>query len=128
VVIGHAATIVMLINNFSNALKFMKPGEQPKIRISAQDREPRVRLFVQDNGIGIEPKDLGKIFEVFQRLQPKSAYPGTGLGLAIVRKGAERMGGSVGADSVPGQGSSFWIELPKPSVARIAGRVQQPAG
>jgi signal transduction histidine kinase len=48
---------------------------------------------------------------MFHRLQAKQAYPGTGLGLAIVRKGAERMGGRVGVESEPGQGSRFWVEL-----------------
>jgi signal transduction histidine kinase len=77
-----------------------------------QSSTPFVRLWVEDNGIGIAPQDQKKLFGVFQRLQSKEAYPGTGLGLAIVRKGAERMGGSVGVESEPGKGSRFWVELP----------------
>jgi signal transduction histidine kinase len=111
-VIGHPATVVLLIDNLiSNALKFVPPGVQPQIRIWAATTGPRVRLSVQDNGIGIEPRDLCKVFEVFQRLHPKGAYPGTGLGLALVRKGAQRMGGGVGVESQPAKGSRFWIEF-----------------
>lgn len=110
--VGHWATVVLLVNNLvSNALKFMVAGRQPQIRISAEPSENRVRLTVEDNGIGIAPEDLGKIFEAFQRLHGKQAYPGTGLGLAIVRKGAERMGGRVGVESELGRGSRFWVEL-----------------
>jgi signal transduction histidine kinase len=111
-IIGHNATVVLLIHNLiSNALKFVSPEVRPQIRIWAENRGSHVRLSVQDNGIGIEPKDMGRVFEVFQRLHGKNAYPGTGLGLAIVRKGAERMGGSVGVESQPGKGSRFWIEF-----------------
>ena len=66
---------------------------------------------MQDNGIGIAPEHLEKIFAPFQRLHGKQTYPGTGLGLAIVRKGAERMGGGAGVESEPGKGSRFWIDL-----------------
>jgi signal transduction histidine kinase len=66
---------------------------------------------VRDNGIGIAPEQLPKLFNPFQRLHAKHEYAGTGLGLAIVRKGAERMGGRAGVESEPGKGSVFWIEL-----------------
>jgi signal transduction histidine kinase len=73
---------------------------------------PFMRIWIQDNGIGI-PKDAQeKIFRMFQRMHRESDYPGTGIGLAIVRKAAERMGGRVGLESEPGRGSKFWIELP----------------
>lgn len=112
VVTGHVATVVLLVNNFvSNALKFMAPGKRPEIQISAEQTGSLVRLCVQDNGIGIAPEHLGKIFEAFQRLYGKGTYPGTGLGLAIVRKGVERMGGRVGVESEPGKGSRFWVEF-----------------
>lgn len=66
---------------------------------------------VEDNGIGIAPQYLERIFGAFERLHGKHAYPGTGLGLAIVRKGGERMGGVAGVESEPGKGSRFWVEL-----------------
>jgi len=116
-VVGHLATVVLLINNLvSNALKFIPPGVQPEIRIWAEKRNTgqgrAVRVWVEDNGIGIAPEHLQKIFGAFERLHARSSYPGTGLGLAIVRKGAERIGGGVGVESEPGKGSRFWVELP----------------
>ena len=65
-----------------------------------------------NNGIGIEKEFHEKIFGLFERLHPSHAFPGTGLGLAIVRKGVERMGGRVGLESQPRQGSRFWVDLP----------------
>jgi signal transduction histidine kinase len=115
-VVGHLATVVLLINNFvSNALKFIPPEVQPEIGIWAEERNTgqgsAVRLWVQDNGIGIAPEHLQKIFGAFERLHGKNAFPGSGLGLAIVRKGAERIGGRVGVESELGKGSRFWLEL-----------------
>lgn len=74
-----------------------------------------VRLWIQDNGIGIASEYQERIFHVFERLHGVETYPGTGIGLAIVRKGMERMGGQAGVESQPNQGSRFWIELPKVS-------------
>ena len=120
-VLGHHATLVMLVHNLvSNALKFVPQEHQPRIRIHAepsplQTGSPHgpgfVRLSVEDNGIGIARGDQEKVFGVFQRLHHPRDYPGSGLGLAIVRKGAERMGGSVGVESQLGQGSHFWLDL-----------------
>ena len=111
-VIGHPATVVLLISNLvSNALKFIPAGAQPQVSIWAEPNTSCVRLSVRDNGIGIAPQDQERIFAPFQRLHSKQAYPGTGLGLAIVRKGAERMGGRAGVDSEPGKGSCFWVEF-----------------
>jgi PAS domain S-box-containing protein len=110
---GHPATVVLILTNFiSNALKFTARGVPPQIRIRAEQTSTFVRVWVSDNGIGITPEQLHRLFQVFQRLHSKQTYPGTGLGLAIVRKGAERMGGRVGVESDYGRGSRFWIELP----------------
>jgi signal transduction histidine kinase len=109
---GHLATLVVVINNLvSNALKFMPAGVQPQVGISAERTGSGVRLWVEDNGIGIAPANQEKIFGAFERLHSRREYPGTGLGLAIVRKGAERMGGHAGVESEPGKGSRFWVEL-----------------
>lgn len=72
-----------------------------------------IRLWVEDNGIGIAPEHQKRIFGVFERLHGIESYPGTGIGLAIVKKGVDRMGGQVGVESQLGQGSRFWIQLRK---------------
>ncbi|GAA6617831.1 PAS domain S-box protein [Scytonema sp. NUACC26] len=127
IVMGHHPILVQIIVNlFSNAIKFITPGIQPYIRVwaetielketreSGEDSSPslqQVRLWIEDNGIGIEPNYQEQIFGVFERLHSTETYPGTGIGLAIVRKGAERLGGRAGVESTLGQGSRFWIEL-----------------
>jgi signal transduction histidine kinase/CHASE3 domain sensor protein len=111
-VMGHPSTLVQIVVNLlSNAAKFTPVGIQPRIRIRAEEKNPWVRLWVEDNGIGIEPQYREQIFGVFERLHARETYPGTGIGLAIVRKGAERLGGRAGVESTPGQGSQFWVEL-----------------
>lgn len=112
-VMAHQQTLVQVLTNLlSNALKFVAEGTRPEVRIRTERRNStRVRLWVEDNGIGIEPAQQARIFEVFQRLHGEEKYPGTGIGLALVKKGVERMGGHVGVESTPGRGSSFWIEL-----------------
>jgi signal transduction histidine kinase len=72
----------------------------------------RVRLWVEDHGIGIAQEHHERIFGAFERLHGQEEYAGTGIGLAIVRTGIERMGGAVGVLSEPGEGARFWIELP----------------
>ncbi|MGB7892630.1 MAG: CHASE3 domain-containing protein [Microcoleus sp.] len=74
---------------------------------------PIIRLWVEDNGIGIALEHQKRIFRVFERLHGIESYPGTGIGLAIVKKGVDRMGGQVGVESQLGQGSRFWIQLRK---------------
>ena len=111
-VIGHRTTLVQVIANLlSNAIKFVAVGVQPQVQVWAEMRDASVRLWVADNGIGIEPEHQKRIFRVFERLHGIETYPGTGIGLAIVRKGVERMNGRVGVESQLGQGSQFWIEL-----------------
>jgi signal transduction histidine kinase len=103
-------------NLLGNAVKFVEPGKVAHVRVWAKpldeddsDGARAVRIFVEDNGIGI-PRDAGdRIFGMFQRLNKQ--YEGTGIGLSMVRKVAERMGGRVGFDSEPGHGSRFWLDL-----------------
>jgi PAS domain S-box-containing protein len=113
VVFGHRPTLVQVVTNLvSNALKFVAPGVRPRVRVHAEQRGEFVRLWVEDNGIGIAPNHQQRIFKVFERLHGEESYPGTGIGLAIVRKGVERTGGRAGVESEPGQGSRFWVDLP----------------
>jgi PAS domain S-box-containing protein len=111
---GDYTTLFRVVTNlFTNAFKFVAPGVQPQVRVWAEERGEWVRLWVEDNGIGIAAEHQERIFDVFQRLHSNETYPGTGIGLAIVRKGVERMGGNVGVDPEAGQGSRFWVELRK---------------
>lgn len=111
-VMGDHATLVQVLSNLlSNAIKFVKPGVKPRVNIRAETLSNKVRLWVEDAGIGIAPEYYDRIFRIFERLQGTESYPGTGVGLAIVKKGLERMGGIAGVDSVPGKGSKFWVEL-----------------
>ncbi|MBW4527261.1 MAG: response regulator [Phormidium tanganyikae FI6-MK23] len=110
--VGHRATLVQVISNLlSNAIKFVEADVQPQITVWAEQRGERVRLWIEDNGIGIAPQHQQRIFQIFERLHGIEIYPGTGVGLAIVHKGIERMGGRIGVESEVGQGSRFWIEL-----------------
>lgn len=117
-VLGNEAMLTQVFSNLlGNAVKFVAPGVRPRIEICAEARDQRVRLSVQDNGIGIAPGQHEKIFEIFQQVEKGKGYEGTGIGLAIVKKAIERMGGTVGVQSELGCGSTFWIELaaaPKP--------------
>jgi PAS domain S-box-containing protein len=103
----------VLENLIANGIKFVAPGIVPRLEISAQQTGGWVRITVQDNGIGIDPKYHQRIFRVFERVS-SSEYPGTGIGLAIVQKGVDRMGGRVGVESWPGKGSRFWVDLRVP--------------
>lgn len=119
-VLGHEAMLSQcLANLLSNAVKFIEPGTVPRVRVwteevnGATTLQPLVRIWVEDDGIGIAAEAQDRIFEIFQRLHGDSLYEGSGIGLAIVRKAVERMGGRAGVDSLPKKGSRFWLELPK---------------
>lgn len=112
-VLAHEATLGQVFANLlSNAMKFVAPGVRPHIRLRSEDRGEVVRLWVEDNGIGIPVELKDRVFRVFERLHG-ARYAGTGIGLSIVRKGVERMGGRVDVESAVGEGSRFWIELKK---------------
>jgi two-component system CheB/CheR fusion protein len=111
---AHGPTLEFVISNlFSNAFKFVPPATAPHVNIWSEMRGEFVRVWVEDNGIGIPAEHQQRIFGVFERLHSIDVYPGTGMGLAIVKKGVERMHGRVGIESQPGRGSRFWIELPR---------------
>jgi len=112
---AHRQTFVQALTNLvSNAVKFVRPGTAPVVRIAAAEAGSMVRVTVADDGIGIAPAAQVRIFNVFERLHSEEEYPGTGIGLAIVKKGVERMGGRVAVESAPGSGATFAVDLPAP--------------
>ena len=102
-----------LRNYLDNAIKFTRDAATPRIEVGAQENEHGCRIWVRDNGVGFDMKYHDRIFEIFQRLHRDEEYTGTGVGLAIVRKAAERMGGRAWAESEPGRGATFYLEIPK---------------
>jgi PAS domain S-box-containing protein len=112
----------VITNLLTNAMKFVEDDVQPVIQIWAEEfirsgdeaKSTRwVRLWIEDNGIGIAPQHQQRIFNAFERLHGIDTYVGTGIGLAIAKRGTERMGGRIGLESAEHQGSRFWIELPR---------------
>ena len=103
----------ILTNLLDNAVKYTEPGGRIHVRI-AGDRE-RVRIDVEDTGIGIPEQDLGRIFERFYRVDKarSRALGGTGLGLAIVKHLTQSMGGEISVQSEVGKGSVFSLGLPR---------------
>jgi signal transduction histidine kinase len=104
-------------NIISNALKFSVPGMAPRIKVYAEEIKlpsdlSYCRIAISDNGIGFNEAYSEKIFTIFQRLNEKTAYEGTGIGLAIAKKIVDRHNGFISATSSPGEGSTFFIDLP----------------
>ncbi len=100
-----------LTNLLGNAVKFVNRGSKPHVRIFSERRDDKVRIVVEDRGIGIDTHEQQRLFQLFQQNHPNVEYEGTGVGLAIVRRAVERMQGRVGVESEPGKGSRFWVEL-----------------
>jgi PAS domain S-box-containing protein len=138
-VIGNEAGLAQCFAELlRNGVKFVEPGKVPRVKVSAKRvaspentkvHKPNfspgtgltetsqevvhdwVRLYFEDNGIGIPESGKVRIFEMFQRMHGPE-YSGTGIGLALVRKVIEHMGGRVGVESEEGKGSRFWLEIP----------------
>jgi PAS domain S-box-containing protein len=111
-VMADETQLIQLFQNLiGNAIKFHKPGESPRIHISAQRKNEDWVFSVRDNGIGIDPQYFDRIFVIFQRLNTREEYKGTGIGLAICKKIVERLGGKIWIESQPGQGATFYFTL-----------------
>ncbi len=107
---GDAALLTQVFHNLLvNALKFRK-GPGPGIRVGARAGA----VFVQDDGIGLDPAHAERIFEVFQRLHPRERFPGSGIGLSLCKKIVEGHGGRIWVESAPGEGATFFFQLPGP--------------
>lgn len=112
-VVGHEPSLSQAISNLlSNAVKFVPDNTVPQVKLWTEARDGMVRLWVQDNGIGVRAADQPRLFGMFERVHLDRKYAGTGIGLAIVRRAMDRMGGKAGMESDGVQGSKFWIELP----------------
>ncbi len=104
---------VAMRNLLDNALKFSAKVAAPRIEIRGRATDGDCVLSVHDNGPGFDMQYHERIFEIFQRLHRSEEYPGTGIGLAMVRKAMERMGGRAWAESSPGGGATFYLEVPR---------------
>ena len=101
-------------NLIDNALKYLDPDRPGAIGVSGTLADDQVVYRVHDNGIGIATEDHDKVFEIFHRLHPEDSAAGEGLGLAIVSRMIQRHNGSVSIQSQPGQGTTFYVHLPRP--------------
>ena len=111
-VMGDEKLLVMLFQNIiGNAIKY-RSHETPKIHISSKEENDKFIISFKDNGIGIDPKHLERIFTIFQRLHRNDEYEGTGIGLAIVENIVHQHGGQIWAKSKIGKGSTFYITIP----------------
>jgi light-regulated signal transduction histidine kinase (bacteriophytochrome) len=126
VITGNDNQVFYLFKNLlNNAIKFQFPGNQPIIKITAEqvaghqvdsakadESRDYCKVSFEDNGLGLDPKYFKKIFQVFQRLHNKNEYEGTGMGLAICRKIMENHGGFIKVESEPDKGSVFSCYFP----------------
>jgi hypothetical protein len=103
----------MLANLIDNAIKYSRHAAPPSIRITGEELAHAYRMSISDNGIGFDMKYHDRIFGLFSRLVRPEEFEGTGVGLAIAKKVLERQGGRIWAESRPGAGATFFVELPK---------------
>lgn len=115
-VTADAALLAQVTDNFvTNALKFSPAGARVHLEVQTAPDHPRARLAVRDEGPGLDAAEQAQLFQPFARArpQPTGGESSHGLGLAVARRLATAMQGTVGCDSAPGHGATFWIELPR---------------
>jgi signal transduction histidine kinase len=100
----------VLCNLLSNAAKYRHAARPARITIRTELVQKGVRLPVQDNGLGLSPEQIGKLFKMFGRLHPH--IEGTGIGLYTIKRMVENYGGSISVESVPGTGTAFFVGFP----------------
>jgi signal transduction histidine kinase len=111
---AYAKELRLLFQNLiNNALKFRKKDVAPIVKITAKKERDAWLFSIEDNGIGIEEKDINKLFIIFKRLHNRSEYEGTGIGLAHCKKIVELHNGSIWVSSTIGVGSTFYFRIPK---------------
>ena len=113
-VTGNAGRLAQVFQNLvGNAIKFRRPDGAPSIHVAAVPGRTEWLFAVKDDGIGIEPQYVERIFVIFQRLHTRAEYPGTGIGLSVCKKVIERHGGRIWVESQPGAGATFHFTLPR---------------
>jgi PAS domain S-box-containing protein len=108
---SHELMVEIISNCLDNALKFTRDNPKPEVWINYYRDGAVSRLSIKDNGVGFDMKYKDKIFEVFQRLHTVDAFPGTGIGLALVKRAVDLLGYRIWAESEPGAGATFTMEI-----------------
>lgn len=106
----------VLQNLIRNSIKFQKKNSTPKIKISVNSLDDYWQFNVQDNGIGIDDKHIGDIFQIFRRLHNKDKYSGSGIGLSTCEKTIVKLGGKIWVNSIVNEGSTFSFTIPKKGI------------
>jgi signal transduction histidine kinase len=104
---------LVLENLLGNAWKFTRKREVALITLDTEESDENLRVLIHDNGAGFDPAHQSQLFEPFRRLHRMDEFEGTGIGLGLVKRIVGRHGGTVGAEGWPGQGATFWFELPR---------------